>query len=209
MSGNRLVVHERAEPELRHPIGPQRHLEDRGSRSVERRRRVRRGRVRLAESRIRLCDDRPFRAHVELKRRPALGLADHRVDVGHDLLPAVFGQRIAQILLQLRDAILHRAGRSAELAQNGVHVALELGHLAKADLVDLIGREIGRREVLQEICIGRGASFEAPQARALGRSRHERFQIRDRLLPFRVDALADDALGLRRRRPRDRPARAL
>ena len=35
--------------------------------------------------------------------------------------------------------------------------------------------------------VRRGASFEAPQAGAIGRPRHERFQEGDRRVPFRID----------------------
>ena len=40
MAGNGFVMDERAQPELRHALGPQRHLKHRGTRAVEGRRRV-------------------------------------------------------------------------------------------------------------------------------------------------------------------------
>ena len=82
MSGNGLVVDERAQAELRHPLGPQRHLKHGGTRAVERRARVACGGVRFAEAREGLRHHRCFRAHVELKNATRLlRFVHHAVDV--------------------------------------------------------------------------------------------------------------------------------
>ena len=197
MAGHRLVIDERAQRELRHALGPQRNLERAGARSVRRRRAVARRRVCLAEPGIRLRDDRRLRPRIELQRCAPLRVAENLLDVRHDGLASVFGERIRLALLERLDPFLERPLRPPELLQDAVHLLLDLGDPLEPDLVNLFRAQVRRRKPPEGERVRVVAALEAPQPRIVVRAAGQRFEERDPPLPRRIDLGGDDLFRLR------------
>jgi hypothetical protein len=87
------------------------------------------GGARPAELGVRLRDDRRLRTQVEQRVRPFVGVADHRVDIGHDSGAALVRDRIAEICGQLLHPLLHRSLGAAKLAEDRIHIAFDAAHL--------------------------------------------------------------------------------
>jgi hypothetical protein len=129
-------------------------------------------------------------------RDPSEG-AEDRVGVSDDLPPAVFGQRIRLLLLELRDAVLHRALCPADPPEHVVDLLLEIGHPRQADLMNLVGRQVRRRVASQRVGVRLRAVGESPQPRVVVCVLGKRLQHVDAALPRRIDQRRDRLLDLR------------
>ena len=93
----------------------------------------------------------------------------------HDLRAAVFGERIAQIFLQLRDALFHRPCDRPSLRISASISLLDPGHLLQTDLMDLV------RPSDLSSCSASGKTRRPPRPLRTARGRHCPSSRRQRL----------------------------
>ena len=79
---------------------------------------------------------------AQSRSRTPFRFANQRVGVGHDLRPALFGQRITQIFFQLLDTLFHRPVGASELPEHDVHLAFDSRHLPQ-DYVKVVHDTMG------------------------------------------------------------------
>ena len=131
MTRHGLVIHQRAQRELRHALLAQRDLEYRGPRAVERCAVVIGGGAGFAEARERLRDHCRLRLQIEQRRAALERVRDESIRVFHDRRAARLRRRIgvAQVVAQLLDSLAHGALGAPQLLQDLVLLGFDLRDL--------------------------------------------------------------------------------